>query len=807
MPKKNAFFYFMLEYKRRQEGKGRKFANLGQVTPFAGEIWEKMSADERKPYVERANAGTEGTKEKLTSLGLAISSVESQLRAQRIKEQVTKDLTDLRVMLTSSETELAKEVFYIISMEYFCCTHKGVYIPAELGVVKYSLEFGVMDQLHIHVKAREIPIGYAGPTMDRTNKTHQLPVPPNALGISDFNEIANSVLSFLETDENLPLLFTDAAAVPAVENMLMSIMGTRESALKTMHICPLAPLLFRLTQGTARYSERNAPNIPSALLAQEILSVDQYGYTQGISCDYHEQQSNGYYCALSRAIRWTYIISTYCCDNLGIKLIPGKHIPDSSKPLPVGEMLDAKADPVAYDGLVGSETVSGNNPRLFNRDHNSLTHGASASLNEPPNRSLHDESIQSVASKVETRLNRVRNQSIADMPKNSVLPGESPLDSTHTTISSLGQRERDPSSESVSGDETGNVCTDGSNFTLERISRRAQQMLARTNGNESGSVRSAGNTTLDRICREWKSTKPNARDPPIDSIGNNTLDRIIDIEVEKKLNEAIALGKRHTDERSSRSQRDTTLDTTGTSVASATKVLQTLKLGESGAADESNSLLRKVTQKFISSEVEKRLELVLNASKNERAMNKSLRCEYSLNSANTSITSTGHSKLQLAMQLSEGRPDERSATFCSGTNNTLDSMCPVEQALKLSESHAGESISAHSRVKTPSNRAGTSVSSLEQQPNTDTADDFLTPLENPRRMVSVASSDIYDDDEYEYQPRMYNRKLETGFPTLQEAAANGKGNDRGRGRGHGRTIGRGRGRARGRGRGRGRGLE
>uniref|UniRef100_A0A182NCG6 HMG box domain-containing protein n=1 Tax=Anopheles dirus TaxID=7168 RepID=A0A182NCG6_9DIPT len=330
MPKKNAFFYFMIEYKTKEEAKGRSFRGLEQVTPLAGAIWSTMNAAQREPYVRMAKTGGNKTEvqDKLTNLGIPFSRVDAERREKESKTLMLKTLTTELVEKSFQNNELESQNFYFISFAYFCLTSNGTYIPAEVGVVRYSLECGVKDKLHLFINPGTLPLGMAFEAQLHSDEDHQLPIPPNAMGESDFDKIAMTLLAFLLQDGEMPLLFTDHDDVAKVESMLLDVLEERAEGMR-LYVCPLAELFFQLKKrGQQDLLERST--FPSVHIAQQIITRDVYDYTKGISCEYHEHRDNVKYCALSRCIRWAYVISDNCCADMSIAMEPGKHLPLSA---------------------------------------------------------------------------------------------------------------------------------------------------------------------------------------------------------------------------------------------------------------------------------------------------------------------------------------------------------------------------------------------------------------------------------------------------------------------------------------------
>ncbi|XP_053663277.1 protein maelstrom homolog [Anopheles marshallii] len=375
MPKKNGFFYFMLEYQQRKQAEGHPARKMALITTEAGKIWEKMNAEQRGPYNQQAkNAQNQGGLEKLNCLGIAISEIDNQLRSKEEHAQMITKLVADRVASAESRKELATEVVYIISLSYFGHTMQHKYIPAELGVVKYNLQSGVMDRLHLYFNPGEIPLGAAHSMQTHTKQTHQLPLPPNAWGTTDKNEIAVKLISFLGADDEIPPLFTDEETLPIVEGMLRDLLDDCIEN-KMLYVCSMAELFCFLKQATERHFEGTA-TFPSTLMAQHILKMDSYGFALGISCEYHERELNMLNCALSQATRWAYTLSKYCCLQMGIECVPGKHIPPDpsagddklSKPPTTSESNPLEKPATSHDASAGDKVTSPKQgPNWFNK--------------------------------------------------------------------------------------------------------------------------------------------------------------------------------------------------------------------------------------------------------------------------------------------------------------------------------------------------------------------------------------------------------------------------------------------------------
>lgn len=48
---------------------------------------------------------------------------------------------------------IANEVFYLINFQTLCVTDDGHYLPAEIGVIEYSVKRGISKKLHRFIEA------------------------------------------------------------------------------------------------------------------------------------------------------------------------------------------------------------------------------------------------------------------------------------------------------------------------------------------------------------------------------------------------------------------------------------------------------------------------------------------------------------------------------------------------------------------------------------------------------------------------------------------------------------------------------
>ncbi|XP_058123574.1 protein maelstrom homolog [Anopheles ziemanni] len=329
MPKKkhNGFFHFMIEYKRREEAKGRRFRGFEDVSRVAGPIWKNMNESERAPYVAKGKQSIQKNEERLNCRGIPQSVLLAEERAARSKTALIRNRVEKMISNAAENNMLERLEFYFISFSYFCALSDGRYVPAEVGAIRYCMEEGVMEKFHMLINPGPLPLGKSLEAQEHSNNFHQLPIPPNALGEANFEEIANKLAMFLKlSGKKLPLLFTDHSDIPQVESILEEILNSNKTGMEIV-VCPLAQMFFLLKKCVLYYSLSLPEGFATESIPQTLIDRDLYAYTENISCEFHEQKGDGTHCALSRCIRWAYVISDSCCLDLHIDLQPGNHMP------------------------------------------------------------------------------------------------------------------------------------------------------------------------------------------------------------------------------------------------------------------------------------------------------------------------------------------------------------------------------------------------------------------------------------------------------------------------------------------------
>lgn len=333
---KGPFFFFMLEFRRREEAKGKSFpGGMDQVMKEAGPSWNKLKESERQVYKDQAAAYKSHPKqnygEKYTAQGVPYSQVEMEKREMLKKQERIKLVISEMIQTAVLNNELEKMQMHFIAVNYFCRTNSDLFIPAELAMARYSLEAGVQEKMHELINPGKLPLGMALEASQYSDETHELPIPPNALGETDLDDVLRKILNFTDynhkAQKHFPLI-TEEKQVPVVESILAQCCEDSKIEYQFL-VVPLGEFFFHLKRATEKYG-LDICTFPSKTVADILLKKDTYEYTSGIACDFHEAKGNTRFCALSKAVRWTYILSDNCCLDLSIDMIAGCHLPSNA---------------------------------------------------------------------------------------------------------------------------------------------------------------------------------------------------------------------------------------------------------------------------------------------------------------------------------------------------------------------------------------------------------------------------------------------------------------------------------------------
>lgn len=187
----------------------------------------------------------------------------------------------------------------------------------------------------IYLAKGSVELGYAADARNYSDDTHKLPIPPNAMGETNFNDVFRKIWKLLVADKNRykfddgkPFVFTYTGDYMSEEDnilMLKSFMMQLSNKEAPIDVYPLSRLFYILS--TNLFEIDRFQKIDNISIVHMLLSRDSFEHRSGFSCEHHEKVDACAHCALSKATRWAYLMAKHLCEPLGINLVSGKHLP------------------------------------------------------------------------------------------------------------------------------------------------------------------------------------------------------------------------------------------------------------------------------------------------------------------------------------------------------------------------------------------------------------------------------------------------------------------------------------------------
>ncbi|XP_046815638.1 protein maelstrom 2 isoform X1 [Vespa crabro] len=336
MPKKqkshNAFYYFMLEWRKRKEREGHIYANFLEVRndPACSEAWKDLSPYEKQVYIDLANE----KKLKLTCKGKKTNIGESVILVKEQERELTEFKLKMRKYIIDhineglTNNKLSEYKFYFLHFNWLYITQdKKIYAPVEYAVGVFSLKYGIEKYHHklIYIKP---DLGYTWESLETSRCSHKIP-PEFSEGEKDFHNLYMDLIEFLKPDmidNQYPPFFVINNINKGVQSLLNQLTEAADSDNKFM-VYSIEFLYTTLRNATLsrKCNPEDFIPIPEIIGEQEFMT-DKYSFERNIECDYHKNIDGGsQFCSLAIIKRWAYTICDYCCHELGIELIPGIH--------------------------------------------------------------------------------------------------------------------------------------------------------------------------------------------------------------------------------------------------------------------------------------------------------------------------------------------------------------------------------------------------------------------------------------------------------------------------------------------------
>lgn len=245
--------------------------------------WNNLSKQKREDYKNQSEEM--GFKEVEKRVKIIIDKFEEQNKLKKMKS--VKSIQETNIYLTSAfEAKDWNETVFIFAHVNYLTKVKDNFYPAEVGLLKFSIDDGIIDTINFHLNSGKLPIGYENAARQRAEDTHQLPINTN-FGIST-SSAKQKIMDFLNTDDvNYIFTLNEGDDIRAVKDMF------EITDIDEVFVGPLENLM-------CKYFVYFQNKKLSAQEAQEILSVKNPWLHDNLGCEYHSELDIPMHCSLAK---------------------------------------------------------------------------------------------------------------------------------------------------------------------------------------------------------------------------------------------------------------------------------------------------------------------------------------------------------------------------------------------------------------------------------------------------------------------------------------------------------------------------
>lgn len=344
---KNAFFFFMMDWKSDKERQGQRFSGLKEVSELCSEDWKTLPRANVEYYKAKEKEAKQKDKtdlsNKFNSQGITYQQIENEKR--EIESAIAREHNEIDSTtnaLSADLDSLKSHCFFLVHTNVYCYWggDRKVFIPAEVAISKFNLRDGLLDSYHVFpcpfTENGKIPLGYKHEVRVNTETVHSIPDPAEFDQVEyDWGRIRADVRKFLQPNPgaDIPPLYTiegDDSNInchqTAVKNFFDSVANGSD---ENYRVYSISLLFYKLYLACQKVAESMFGDIERAFpvegVAHSQLLRDVYNFSSGIACSFHETTEHYHNCSLSFVKRWVFVISEFCCKALKIEMIPGRH--------------------------------------------------------------------------------------------------------------------------------------------------------------------------------------------------------------------------------------------------------------------------------------------------------------------------------------------------------------------------------------------------------------------------------------------------------------------------------------------------
>jgi len=259
-------------------------------------------------------------------------------RDKELEEKKRSEVAEVATLVREAGEGLLAKKWLVLHCNVFLKINSPntTVLPAEVGLIKFSLECGVepKDTFHAFPDPGELPVGYASSVIEaskggRVARGHQVPwpgiiEPPESLSEKEVafktmtpEEFCSDLMRFLDGETKI---FCLREAQEEVDQVLTSLFTRANRCPPNFSLLPIHALLHHLAPSS----------LPDLCAAELQLDQDKFQYTLNHLCAWHEAHTDNNRCSVAVARRLAFTVLNLACPENGVDLVPGLHVPEDS---------------------------------------------------------------------------------------------------------------------------------------------------------------------------------------------------------------------------------------------------------------------------------------------------------------------------------------------------------------------------------------------------------------------------------------------------------------------------------------------
>ncbi|GBN42293.1 Protein maelstrom, partial [Araneus ventricosus] len=316
----------MKEIQEREAAKGTKIP-MNSMATYAHPLWVKLSPAEKEHYEELARRykNDPGSRSgKMAGDGTRVEDnfremEEEERRINRMKQDIKRYVNIDCISKEEFKEFASRKMFYFISFNILCQT-ETYYVPIEVGIVEYSISYGIHREMQMLIHPGTIPTGYTAQAKRFSEEIHNIDIFNGEEGSErDMRKVYQAIKTFVNPsfDEYPPPLFCIEEDLEKNKGCL-EWLAERARDFETFEVWNAKYLLLDLRAGVEA-------SLPSDIIANDLITKTSFNYHSCARCEFHEEK-DCHNCALSYCKRLCYLLSDAVCPVFDVPLTE-RHMP------------------------------------------------------------------------------------------------------------------------------------------------------------------------------------------------------------------------------------------------------------------------------------------------------------------------------------------------------------------------------------------------------------------------------------------------------------------------------------------------